>query len=230
MYTRGNAAVGLRAIVDGVDQMEPVESKVLVTETTGQVMNPLFPWLQLVNVLVVMIVVTGRTRITCEGVVKTVVAKPLGVAAAPPPSPPTPMPTPRPTLSDRATLGRVRVGRARMAVVGALLTAELVRVVYVGMAVALLVDVTVAPETTATIRFPTDTIESTVLDPVPAFPKALRKVQRPLELEKTPMQPEKAVQRLLHSTAGATALATALLITGDVMTVAAGKVVLQRTW
>lgn len=101
-----------------------------------------------------------------------------------------------------------------------------------GTAVALLVDVVVVPETTATIRFPTCTIESTVLEPVPALPNALRKVQRPAELEKTPIHPEKEVHRPLHVTAGATAFATgrraSSLLRGVVMTVAAGNVVLQR--
>lgn len=78
-------------------------------------------------------------------------------------------------------------------------------------------------------------MESTVLDPVPALPNALRNVQTPVELEKTPMQPENDVQRALQDTARATAgaparMARSLLMTGDVMMVASGNVVLQRTW
>lgn len=84
------------------------------------------------NVLVVVMVVTGRTAVTDEPVVETV-AKPLGVAAAPPPRPPTPTPTPTPSVtpSDTPTLGKG--GSAREAVVvvtvGALLIADPVRVV-----------------------------------------------------------------------------------------------------
>lgn len=103
------------------------------------------------------------------------------------------------------------------------------------MAVALLVDTTVLLETTATNRFPTMTIESMVLEPSPALPKALTKLQEPPALEKTPMQPGKAVQRLLQDTAGATAGTTArrsrsLLVAGGASRVAAGKVVLQSIW
>lgn len=84
------------------------------------------------------------------------------------------------------------------------------------------------------MRLPTWTIESTVFDPTPAFPKALRNVHDPVALRKTAMQPEKALQRPLHDTAGATAgtrarMARSLLMLGDVMMVAAGKVVLQST-
>lgn len=86
------------------------------------------------NVLVVRMVVTGRTAVICEtavvllvveAVVVPVVAKPVGVASAGSPLTPTPTPAPMVRPIDTDTLGSVSIGVG----VAALLIADPVRVV-----------------------------------------------------------------------------------------------------
>lgn len=111
------------------------------------------------NVLVERTVTTGRTSVTCETdvevvLVEAVVAKPVGTVIAGNPPTPTPAPAPIVTPAEIETLGRGIV-RVAVVAVAALLNADPVRVVYVGMPVALLEEMTVLPPTTATMRLPT---------------------------------------------------------------------------